>query len=523
MKSESKKVEIVSSQPSLKKNVLLNYIYQIIVIIIPFVTTPHLSRVLLVEETGAYIGIYSYTNSLVNFFIIFAALGTYTYGIREISKKRENKKEYSKLFFEIELLSVITSFISLALWTILSSLYAEYRMYLFILSINILATCFDISWFYIGLEKFKYTISVNALFKIISLVLILTLVKSPSDLWIYFFISSGALLLGNVSMWLFLPKVIQKEKIESANMKLHFKNSLKYFIPSIATTIYTVLDKTLIGLLIPGFISPTSTIRIADVESGFYEQAYKILSTVKVLSFLAINNVMYSRVCNLYEKKEFGKIISYRDKTFHLTLNLSIGAMFGLIATASLFVPLYFGKGYDKTIILIMIMSSLVPIICVSYTLGSIYYSPFGRRKQSTNYLITGALINLIFNIPFIIFFKSIGAAIASIIAELVITFLYILKSNEFFSFKELFFITWKKIISGGMMLGLVFLIRFLFDTYCDDSLLVRIIELIVVVFVGIISYEFFLLLFKDKSIMITKELISKVLKRNKKNNITSN
>ena len=72
-------------------------------------------------------------------------------------------------------------------------------------------------------------------------------------------------------------------------------------------------------------------------------------------------------------------------------------------------------------------------------------------------------------------------------------------------------------------MLGLVFLIRFLFDTYCDDSLLVRIIELIVVVFVGIISYEFFLLLFKDKSIMITKELINKVLKRNKKNNITSN
>ena len=170
---ENKKGEIVSNQPSLKRNVVLNYIYQILIIIIPFITTPYLSRVLLdVEGTGSNIGIFSYTNSLVNFFIIFAALGTSAYGIREISKKRDNKKEYSKLFFEIELVSVITSFISLLLWVVLSLLYTEYRLYLFILSLNILATCFDISWLYIGLEKFKYTISINSIFRIISLILI---------------------------------------------------------------------------------------------------------------------------------------------------------------------------------------------------------------------------------------------------------------------------------------------------------------------------------------------------------------
>ena len=80
---ENKEVEIVSNQPSLKRNVVLNYIYQILIIIIPFITTPYLSRVLLdVEGTGSNIGIFSYTNSLVNFFIIFAALGTSAYGIR---------------------------------------------------------------------------------------------------------------------------------------------------------------------------------------------------------------------------------------------------------------------------------------------------------------------------------------------------------------------------------------------------------------------------------------------------------
>ena len=517
MESASQKDEIELKQPSLKKNVALNYIYQILIILIPIITTPYLSRVLLEEGTGSNIGIFSYTNSLVSYFIIFAALGTSTYGIREIAKKREQKKEYSRLFIEIELLSVITSFVSLVLWVILSSLYAEYRFYLFILSLNIIATCFDISWLYIGLEKYKYTIGINAIFKIISLILILTLVKTPSHLWIYFLISSGALLFGNLSMWLFLPKIIQKEKIEFKNIKVHFKNRFFYFIPTIATTIYTILDKTLIGLLIPGFISPYSVIKVADVENGFYEQAGKIISIVKTLSFVSINNVMYSRVCNLYEKKEIDKILSYSDKTFHLTLNLSIGAMFGLIATASLFVPLYFGAGYEKTIILIMLMSLLPPIICISFTLGSIYYAPFGKRKQSTTYIIIGALINLILNIPFIILFKSIGAAIASIIAEIVISFLYIYKSNRFFSFKQLFFISWKKIFSGGIMFALLYFIRFLFDTYCDGSLLARIIELLTVIISGVLSYELLLLLLEDKSITITMELLKKIFKINKK------
>ena len=245
--NDQNNVEVIKQkQPSLKINVALNFIYQFLVIAIPLITTPYLSRVLLFEETGSNIGISSYTTSLVNIFIIFAALGTVSYGTREIARKRESKKDYSKLFFEIELLSVFSSFITLLFWVVFASVYVEYRLYLYILSLNIIATCFDISWLYAGLEKYKYTVGINALFKTISAVLIFVLVKSPDHLWVYILISSSALLLGNLSMWLFLPKVIQREKVDFNNLKYHLKNSFKYFIPTIATTIYTILDKTLI-------------------------------------------------------------------------------------------------------------------------------------------------------------------------------------------------------------------------------------------------------------------------------------
>ena len=261
------------------------------------------------------------------------------------------------------------------------------------------------------------------------------------------------------------------------------------------------------------------TIKIADVENGYYEQANKILSIVKTVAFFAINNVMCSRASNLYEKGEHDKIKSYLDKTLHLTLNLSIGSMVGLILVSPVFVPLYFGKGYDKTIYLLYIMSSLVPIICLSFTLGSIYYVPFGKRKESSYYLIIGSIINIILNIPLIIFFKSIGAAIASIVAELVISILFICKSNKFLTFKELFLNLWKKILAGGIMLGFVFGIRYLYEYFIEPSLLFNILEIAIIVLSGILIYELVLIITKDNSINVVKGIISSIFKRNKQSN----
>ena len=505
-------------QPSLKKNVFLNYIYQFFVAIIPLITTPYISRVLLNEGTGANIGISSYTSSLVGIFAIVAGLGTVFYGTREIARKRDDKSTYSKLFFEIELLSIFSSFITLIVWLIFSTVYVEYRIYLYVLSLNILAVSFDISWLYIGLEKFEYTVGINALFKTISSALIFIFVKNPSHLWIYMLITTSGGLLGNMSLWLFLPKIIKKEKIEFSNLKTHLQNSFFYFIPAIATTIYTILDKTLIGLLIPGYANETLTIKIAEIENGYYEQAHKILLACETFTFFVINNVMYSRISNLYEKGEHEKIKSYFEKTLHLTLNLSFGSMFGLIISSSIFVPLYFGPGYEKTILLLSLISVLIPIICLSYTLGSIYYIPYGKRKQTNYYVILGATINIILNIPLIIFLKSVGAVISSIVAELVISFLFIYKSNSFLTFRELFIIMWRKIIAGLVMLGLLFGMTYFFDLYLKSSLINNIFKLITIVASGIIIYEATLLILKDKSIIIIKDILLSLYKKIKRN-----
>ena len=151
---------------NIKKNIAYNTFYQILCLITPMITIPYVSRIL--GPDG--VGIYSYTHSLVTYFVMFAALGTATYGAREISRNRENKKNVSKLFWEIELLTIFTSVICVLAWLLFSVIYSEYRPFMLILTLNIFATMFDISWLYTGLEKFKYTVSVNSIFKILGVI-----------------------------------------------------------------------------------------------------------------------------------------------------------------------------------------------------------------------------------------------------------------------------------------------------------------------------------------------------------------
>ena len=86
--------------PSVRENYAYNLIYQILTLLTPLITTPYIARVL---GTGG-VGIQSYTSSVVQYFSILAALGTASYGQREIARNRDDREARSRVFWEIELL-----------------------------------------------------------------------------------------------------------------------------------------------------------------------------------------------------------------------------------------------------------------------------------------------------------------------------------------------------------------------------------------------------------------------------------
>lgn len=481
---------------SVKKNVMIYTIYQVLCIIVPFITVPYVSRALGPEGIGTY----SYTHSLVMYFTMFAALGTMSYGSVEIAKLRDDKKKLSSTFWEIELLTIITSSICIGIWILFSLFYHAYTGYMLILTLLIINVIFDISWIYVGLEKFKYTVSINSIFKILGIVLIFTFVKNNGDVYKYTLITSSITLIGTISMWFFLPKIIEKPDFKGMNLKKHFKETMIYFIPTIAASIYTILDKTLIGLITKDLS-----------ENGYYEQATKVVDMCKTLSFVSLNAVLGSRIAYLYSQKKFDEIKKRLENSIDFILFISIGIIFGLISVSDRFVPLFFGDEFVNTSLYIKLLSPVILVIGISNCLGSHYYTPAGLRKQSAIYIVIGAVINLIINIILIPHFKGVGAIISTIIAELIITILYLKNCNGFLPIGMLFKFSYKKLLAAIIMcLSISFISKLPFNTY---------IMLGLEVILGGSIYVLCLFAFKDKFIFDTfntqiKPKIYKFLKK---------
>ena len=322
------------------------------------------------------------------------------------------------------------------------------------------------------------------------------LVKKPEDLYLYFIIRSGTDLIGTLTMWITLPKFINKVPLKSLKLKHHFKETLIFFIPTIATSIYHVLDKTLIGLITK---DPN--------ENGYYEQAQKLLNIVKALVFSSLNVVMSSRISYLFEENKIEEIKDHIRKSINYILFIGFGCTFGLIGIAARFVPVFFGPGYDKTIILLQVMSPIIILLGVSSCLGTHYYNPAGLRARSAKFLIVGAIVNFILNMILIPIMKSTGAAIGTVFAELVVAVLYVIYSDKYITLKNLLLFSWRKIIASLIMLAVVL--------YFGNLIKNNILVLVVQVLSGIFVYILILLLLRDPYLsFIMNKLKHKILKK---------
>lgn len=476
--------------PSIRRNFVYKLLYEILALAAPLITAPYVSRVLGAEG----VGIYSYSQSCIAYFTMFAVLGTNIYGMREIARCRDDKTVYSKTFWEIEILTVITSTVCVILWVGITIQSTEYKPYFLALVPTLFASMFDISWFYTGQEAVGYTVFWNAICKIAGVVLIFSFIKSKDDVVAYIMLNSLILMFGNLSMWIFLPKFLVRVSVKSLRIWHHFKETLIYFIPTIATSIYTVLDKTLIGLITND-----------AYQNGFYEQATKIINIAKTASFVALNSVMGARLAYLFAENKIEEAKSKIKTAMNMILLLTIGSMFGVVAIASDFVPVFFGEGYEPVIDLLYLMAPLIVIIGISNCIGTQYYTPIGKTKIASLYMIAGSVVNLILNILFIPVLGAKGAVIGSIGAEAVITMLFVHFDERYITWKYLLMIGYKKVIAGLLMLLMI-------RTMSLNLNLSGIVLVCVQVVVGILTYFLMLLLLRDSMIQrFVTELLNRM------------
>lgn len=464
--------------PSMKVNFIFTILFQVFSVLCSFITAPYVSRVLTVEGIGTY----SYVSSIQYYFILVSVLGTATYGAREISRIRDEKKNVSIKFWEIEILTIVTSGISTVIWVGFSFVFADYTMYCFLLLPALIASMFDISWFFNGLERMSLIVTRNLVARVLGIICTFIFVKSIRDLPIYFIIQSGTTLLANLSMWIELPKALERIDIKKLNIWQHLKPTIMYFIPTVASSIYLVLDKVLLGVLTKGVS-----------ENGFYTQAESIITICKNVVFMALNSVVGVRISYLYKNKRYDEIREKVEFSFNYLSFMGFGCMFGIWGVAKQFIPLFYGPGYEKSAFVLMLFAPILLCTSISSCLNAQFFVPVGRRAECTRYIIAGAVVNLVLNIMLIPKFQSCGAVVASVIAEAIISSLFWKNSDGIVDLKTLFNVSWKKACSGIIMLFGINCFNFFAE--CNS-----VVTLVIDIGLGVIVYVFLLLfLFKDK------------------------
>ena len=386
----------------LKKNLIYNLVYQILILIIPLITAPYLSRVVGVSGVGTY----SYTYSIVYYFMLLTLLGINNYGNRTIAKVRDNKEKRSKEFWSMYILQLVMGTIMLILYLGYVLIFdVKYKQIALIQSLFIFSSILDINWFFFGLEEFKTTITRNTFVKIATVILIFLIVKNKDDLWKYTLIMSSMTVLSQVILWYALKNKVGFVKIQKKDIIKHIKPNLILFIPVIAISLYKMLDKVMLG-------SMTNVI-----EVGYFENAEKI-ANIPMTIISALGTVMLPRMSNIIAKGEEDKVNNYITKSINFVMFLSMAMCFGLVAISSEFAPYYFGTEFKKTGILIALLSFTFPFLSFANVIRTQYLIP---REKDRDYIISvslGAIVNILLNIFLIPMYKSIGACIGTIAAE---------------------------------------------------------------------------------------------------------
>ena len=487
-----------STKRKLGKNFVYNFISQILTLIVPLITMPYVARVL--HETGN--GQYSFCLSIITYFILFSNLGFDIYGQRQIAFTQNDIQKKSRIFWEISIIKTFLTVISLVvLYSIIFTIGFgdKYNNLMFILSFQVAIIPFDIQFFFRGEENFKFIALKTILMKIIGLVFIFIFVRTENDTWIYALCLTLSVVFSNLLLWPSLVKKVVFIPIKEMNFKRHFLPSFFIFLPTLIITIYTVFDKTMIG-----FLSSNP-----DYDNGCYEQAYKI-NSVLLLFVTIISSVLVSRNASEYEKggvealnKNIGFACNY---VWFIAIPLTIGTclLSNNISTWLL------GDGYAEVPLLLQIMSIRFVFNGFSEIFGNQFFIVIHKEKYSLYASIVAATINFGLNFLFIPMLGAIGAAITTIISEVIMTlvlFAFIIK-NKYYSFSFIFRTCWKYLIAGAFLFIPVFFI----NRFMEYSVL----SFLLATASGIFAYVSILLLLKDKFLFARINDIFSVIRKKK-------
>ena len=405
---------------SIKINAIFSIIQSVCSVIFPLITFPYISRIFGVEQLGKY----NYAKNFVEIFATVAMLGIPTYGQREGTKVRDNRKKLSDLMSELFSLSMLSNAIVIAimlLTTFTVDAFRSYALLILVFSITIPMTTIGMSWLFVVREDYHFTTILSIAFNLLSIGTMFAFVHSRTDIYIYAVITVIASCGSNIIRFIYGRKYCDIKLTRHIDFKKHMGPILLMFSAYISVMIYNRTDTALLGIM------------GTDYNVGIYSVSTKIYNLVKSC-LLALSNVLQTRAVLLAMQGNRQKSDEFLSKSFNIMMTFVIPCMVGMAFMNKDIILFIAGEDYLEAGMSMIILSGALFFALFSTMHSSTILIPYGREKVTLNGAVIGAVVNLILNFIFIPLWKENGAALTTLIAEIVVFLIYLRVTRQYYT-----------------------------------------------------------------------------------------
>ena len=387
-------------------NLIFSALKTLMGVLFPLITFPYATRILGPE----YIGKIDYAFANVSYFALIGAFGISGYAVREGAKYRDSRKKISEFVGEmlaINLVTVVVAY-SLCFASFFVPKWKPYRGIMLIFSSTIILTAVGLEWLYNIYEDYKYIAIRAVCFQILSLIILVTFVKSQKDYLIYVLTIITASVGSNILNVIRARKYIDYKIIFNNNFFRNIKPMFFLFIMNVASSIYLVMDKSMLGYITE-----------SDIEVGLYATAMKI-STV-ITSIIASVRMVTTPRSAYYKKSNPKKSEEINYMSLELMFLFSIPCAIGMCLIGDSVILAFAGKEYTEAGGILKLLMLDVVFACVNGSLVNQFFVINQKDKKAASAVILGAITNLISNSIMIPYIGKTGAAISTCLSELVI------------------------------------------------------------------------------------------------------
>lgn len=368
---------------SLVKNSIFKSTLNICNIIIPIIVGPYVLRVL----DRSYYDLYNSLNATFQFFLIFGALGIYNYGVREISKMRDDKDKCNRFFSEMFIIGIISNVVVCGVYigfAFITEAETLAKWMCVILSLYFFGNMFNLEWINEANENYVFIALKSIIVKALYFVGIFVFVRKFDDIIAYVLLLGGSSLLNTFASFFYIKRNY-KFTLKGLKFARHLMPILSTFFIVNIMMFYAQFDKQMLKSY------------VNDSSVTAYQMA-QYISSLCYSVFVAIVTVTIPRVANMIANDRAKEGQDLHRSATNLFLMLMLPVTVGVALLADNVILIYGGSKYTDCIAPLRVYAVLQLVSSMHYIVGEGYVYIQGKEKTLLVINIIGAAVNIALN-----------------------------------------------------------------------------------------------------------------------------